>query len=787
MRALDRKLLRDLWRLRGQVVTIALVVASGIATFVAMRSAWSSLSISRTAYETQYVFADVFGHVERAPREVVGRLEQIPGVALVVPRLLARVSLPIESMAEPATGRVISLPDGENAPLNALYLRAGRLPDPDHPDEVVLIASFAEFHGIRVGETIPALLNGKLRQLDVVGLGLSPEFVFPMAEGEIAPDDERFAVIWMSESAVAPLFDMQGAFNDVVFDLQPGASEPAVIEAIDRELDPWGGTGSYGRSKQLSAHAVDSEMSQLESFATVVPGIFLAVAAFLLNVVLSRLIQLQRPQIAALKALGYRNREVGLHYFWMMMVVVLLGAVVGLLVGSWLGSAMTALYAKFYRFPILVFRLDAAVVFASIAISAGAALVGAATAVRAAVSLPPAEAMRPESPGNYRRSLSDLFGISPLVGTSMRMVLREMMRRPLRFGFSVLGIAMAGAILVVGRFSTDAFTYMLDLQFGLSWREDVVVMLARPVPAETVAEMDRLPGVMAAEGLRAVPVRLSHAQRDREVVLYLTPDDLTLRELWDIDRVHHKVADGGLTITGALGRALRLEPGDFVDVEILDGDRERVRVPVAAVVEEPFGLQAYIDADEGRALLDEPPLANTALLRVEPAFDAEIDRRLQDMPAVLTTTRKQAMLDRFNAQMGEMMLTMTLILTLFAATIAVGVVYNNARIALSMRSRDLASLRVLGFRRDEIAMMFYGEMAAQVVLAIPLGIWLGSMMSRGLAATVDPEIFRFPTYISPATYLFSGGVLVGSGVLSAWLVRGRLRNLDLIGVLKARE
>lgn len=787
MSALNTKLLRDIWRLRAQVLTIALVVASGIASYVSLQSAWSSLGNSRQTYEQRYRFADVFAHAERVPEAVGVRLQTLPGVVEVHTRIVERVRIPVPGLVDPATGRVISLPDEGNAPLNTVYLRAGRLPDPGHPDEIVLLASFAIEHGVPLGGSLEAVLNGQQRTLTVVGHGLSPEFILPMAEGDMAPDDKRFAVIWMRRMALAPLYDMEGAFNDVVMDIEATASIPAVLDAVDLELDPWGSAGAYGRDRQLSAHAVDTEMQQLETFATAVPAIFLAVAAFLLNVVLARLVQLQRPQIASLKALGYYDREVATHYLAMMLVITLIGTLIGLGVGSYLGAQMTALYARFYRFPILLFALDGGTVLRAVGVSSAAALVGALSTVRTVAMMPPAEAMRPEAPGQYRRSLLDRLGLTRLLSTSVRMVGREIARKPLRLGFSVLAIAMSAAIVMVGRFSYDSFTYMMDIQFNRAWREDVTVMFAQPVPLQTAREMTSIDGVIAADGVRAIGVRMHVNQRERDVAINLIEPDSWMREVWDIEVQRHGIGRDGLVVTGALGRVLGVDVGDDVLVERLDGRRDRHVLPIAAMVEEPFGLNAYLDAEVGRALLGESPVANLATLRVNTDQTESIDAALTALPNVVGILRKQGMIDRFNEQMGSMMFAMTLILTLLSATISVGVVYNNARISLSMRSRDLASLRVLGFTRGEIAGIFYGEMLIQIGLAIPLGLVLGRWMSESIASSMDPEIFRLPTVVSAATYLFAVMVLVGSGLVSALLVHQRLQSLDLIAVLKARE
>jgi putative ABC transport system permease protein len=362
-----------------------------------------------------------------------------------------------------------------------------------------------------------------------------------------------------------------------------------------------------------------------------------------------------------------------------------------------------------------------------------------------------------------------------------------MASKPWRLAFSVTAIAMAGAILVVGRFSADAFNYMMEIQFQKSWREDVTVTFMRPVSEATIQEFTRIPGVLEAEGIRAVGARVHHVHFERDVPLQWMAGDTDMRELWDIDEVRFHVPPHGVLMTSALATALHLQPGDTFLADILEGQRPQVELLVVGTLAEPFGMQVYVSQEMGMRLSNEPPLANMALLRIDPLLADDVQDSLQDIPGVLTTMQKFRLIARFKDQTGKMMFTMTFILTILASTIAVGVVYNNARIALSMRGRDLASLRVLGFTRTEIAVIFHGEMALQVLLAIPPGILIGRWISIAVAKSMNPEIFRLPLITSNATILFVSAVLIGSGIISSLLVHGRLNNLDLIAVLKARE
>lgn len=786
--SLNRKLFRDLFRLQGQVITIALVVAAGIAAYVTMRGTWASLLDSRDAYYDRYRFSHVFAQCKRAPLALADRIEALPGVASVATRLVELVTLPLPDEPEPAAGQIVTIPDsGQQPPQNALALKSGRWPEPGRGDEILVLDSFANARNVAAGQTLSVILNGKERDLRVVGTALSPEFVFAMEPGAAMPEADRFAVMWMFREAAAPAFDLDGAFNSVVLRLQPGASEPAVLAAIDELLEPYGGFGAVGRSHQESNYFLEEELGQLEQMATFVPVIFLAVAAFLLNVVLSRLVWLQRGQIAALKALGYSDRAIGLHYLQLVSVVVVLGALVGLVLGVWLGRGYTELYTMYFRFPVLRYRLDASVASVAILVSLGAALVGALATMRRIARMPPAEAMRPPAPLAYTRSWVDRLGAVALFGQASRMIVREILRRPLRTALSSLGTAMAVAILVAGRFGVDAFEVLLDKVFQTAMTEDLAVNFIRPMPERAVRELGHLPGVHHAEGLRMVPVRVSSGPRARDALFDGREPGLRLRRLMDGELKDVALPEGGVLLTRKLAEILHVSVGEQVRVQLREGHRGTETVVVSGLIDEPYGLFGHMRLADLNRLMDEDRMVSMALLDVDPSALDDVRRRLRRRPHIRAVSRRMATIESFRRQTGAVWGAMTAILTLFAATIAVGVVYNNARVALSMRSRDLASLRVLGFTRAEISAVLLGELFVQVLLAIPIGLVLGTWMADGLMAMADPERFRMDAVISSRTYAFATLVTLLSGLVSALLVRRKLDRLDLIGVLKTRE
>ena len=786
--AMDRKLVRDLRGMFGQGVTIALVVAAGIAGFLTMRSTYGSLIDSRDAYYERYRFGDVFIGLERAPESLVSRLEVIPGIALAYPRVSEPVRIVLEGAVQPPIGQVVSLPPDGVPPLNGIFLREGSFPEPGRADEALLLEAFAEWWGIESGDTLRVVMNETFRQVRITGLASSPEFIFPIPPGGAAIAQEgQFAVLWMDRRGIAPVFQMEGAFNSVAFRLQQGASEAAALTAIDAVLDPYGGRGAVGRADQPSHAILEGELSQLRQFAGVIPLIFLGVAAFLLNVVMSRLLNLQRTQVAALKALGYRDLEIGTHYLKLMSGVVLVGSALGIGLGAWLGTAMTGLYATFFGFPLLEFRMG----WGPPLVGAGSALLagglGAFGALRKILRLSPAEAMSPEPPARYRPSLLERVGVGALVGPSGRMVLREIGRRRVRTALSALAIAMAVGILVVARFTSDALDFLIDHQFYRAWKEDVTVTFTGPVPERAVRSLLPFPGVERAEGLRTTAARMRAGHRWRDIALQGYPAGATLRELVDAEGVVLPLPQGGVVLTEKLGEVLAIGLGDTVRVTLREGKTREASLVVSGLVDEMFGLMGHMRVEDLNALLGEGPNVTQALLLVDGTRFLELEAALAELPAVANVGNREAVIQAFRDQSASYLTVMMLIMTAFASVIAGGVVYNNARVAVAERARELASLRVLGFTRREISSVLLGEMGVQVLLAIPIGLWVGYLLCVGIAGGVDPEQYRLPVVLTSRTYGFAVAVVLLAAAASALVVRRRLDRLDLIGVLKTRE
>ncbi|MEM7770555.1 MAG: FtsX-like permease family protein [Cyanobacteria bacterium P01_E01_bin.6] len=785
MNALDQKLFRDLLHMRGQVLAIVLIVACGIASLVTMMSAYSSLQLSQSTYYEQYRFADVFVQLKRAPDNLMSRIAAIPGVDIVQTRVVKDVTLSVEGLAEPATGRLISIPEHPTAMLNDLFIRTGRYPE--RGDEVLASETFAKANHFELNDTVGAIINGRWQTLRIVGMALSPEYIYEIRGTELVPDNEHFGLLWMPQDALSTAFDMKGAFNDVTLTLMPGASEAGVIFQLDQLLEIYGGLGAFGREDQISHTFISDEIQQLSAQAVLVPCIFLGIAAFLLNLLLSRLVSTQRDQIAVMKAFGYDNIVVGIHYLKLVMVVVLLGSLLGTALGWRLGWGMTRLYADFYHFPLLRYDIRPAVLLTALLVSAGAATVGAFLAVRRVVMLPPAEAMRPEPPATYRPTLIEKLGVQRWFSSSSRIILRNLERHPLQGLMSMVGIAVAIAILVLGRYFTDAMDALVDIQFRTIQREDITLVFNNPLSAQARFDLYHLPGVLRAEPFRTVPARIRFGHRQKLSGIIGVEPTHELRRLLDRDQRPVSLPPEGILLSTKLADILHAHLGDELLVEVLEGERPTRTVPITGIFDELVGISAYMDIHALNRLMREGFTVSGAYLQVDEHQQQQLYTQLKQTPTVASVALRQTTIDQFESIIAESMAGFTVVLVGFASIIAFGVVYNAARIALSERGRELATLRIIGFTQGEIAFILLGEQAVLLTLAMPIGFALGFGLAALMTHLYDWELFRFPLVVTPASYAFAFVVIMTAALISGGMIRHQLNRLDLIAVLKTRE
>lgn len=787
IRATDRKLLRDLWELKGQALAIALVIASGVAVHLVSAGMLSSLDETRRAYYERYRFADIWAPVVRAPNVLINEIRELPGVIAAETRVRAPALIDMPNMEEPASGEIISIPDSGEPGVNQIYLVSGRTPRPTGRDEAAVLESFAIAHGLEIGDTVAATVHGGRRSLRIVGIALSPEHVYSIAPGQLVPDARLFGVFWMSRESLAQSINQDGAFTEATIRVAAGTSEESVIEALDLLLEPFGAPGAYSRDEQISDAFVSGEIDQLETMGDILPPIFLLVAAFLVNVVITRLIATERSEIGLMKAFGYSDRDVATHYLKLVGIIAALGLAIGAALGTWMGRAFASLFIEYYRFPFLVFDVNLRVYFLVGGITLIAVGGGALLAVRRAISLEPASAMTPPPPPDYSRAIGSRITKWRVFDQQTRMILRQIVRWPARAAFTTLGVAVSGALLIGTLFFIGSMNEMMSTYFEVANPHDVQVSFVEPRSRAALLELEHAAGVLNAEPFRIVAARIRHRNLEERVAITGLLTDAMLSRMIDSNKESVFPGPGGLVLSKDLAAKLAIEAGELLEIEVTEGRRPALRIPVSAIATTYIGSGVHMRIADLNALMQEGSAVSGAFLTVDESQTTALYRELKSAPAVAGVSLQQLAYRNFQEIIDQNIGISIWMYTSFAALIAIGVVYNSVRISYAERARELASLRVLGFTRGEVSYILLGEIALLTLLALPISVGLGTGLAWYLAAAMSSDLFRIPFVIEPSTLGYSVAVVVIVTSVSGLIVRRQIDRMDLISVLKTRE
>lgn len=789
IKALDIKLLRDLWRLKGQVISIGFVIASGVALLVMSLSTYEALRITSDAYYDRYRYGHVFAGAKRAPLHLEDRIRALEGVQTTQLRISMQAVLDIDGFTEPLMGRLVSIPEGRQPDLNQLVLRRGRLVEPGRPNEVIINESFANAHGLKLGDTIQAIINNNKRRLRIVGTAQSPEFIYVISPFALMPDKKRYGVLWLGRKAMEAAYDYDGAFNDLSLTVLRGTDTRQTIQALDAMLSPYGSVGAIDRRDHLSNWFVQNELTQNQASARILPTIFLLVAAFLTNTVLTRLIITERSEIGLMKAFGYSSREVGWHYAKFVIVITMLGVVFGWALGAMLGHLSTDSYARNLNLPMLIYRPSPLSFVIGAVVSLSVGLLATARAVSKAAALPPIVAMSPQEPPMFHGNSGVVQELMDTLDEPTRIIVRQITRWPFRAFATALGFAGAIAMMVLSLYFTDAVDEISRTHFGELQREDVALGFNDPQSSVVLTEIERLPGVLSAEPMRVVSVDLVSRHLKHRGTLHGISKGAKLTRIYDVRRGPVPVPAGGLVLTSRLAEKLDVRVGDQIEVRILEGRRPIENLTVADIYDSYIGMFAYLDIDVLNRMLKDRSVTQYVSASIDELQQEELLVELKNLPAVSTVALKSVAMSNFDQTIAETMMIFVGFFSAFSFALGFGVTYNAQRIALSERGRELATLRVLGFSHRDALYILLGETMVLVCLALPIGCLLGWLLTAVFvnAGGFQTELMRLPLVITPASYGLAIVVLLIASAASGLAMKRWVDRLDLISVLKTRE
>jgi len=785
---LDKKRWRDIWRLRGQVMAIALVIASGIATMVMSVATVQSLQTTTDAYYNEYKFADVFADLTRAPNQLASQIAQIEGVNNVQTRIMKIATVDLPDFDEPVLAQLVSAPDSQEPLLNRLSIRKGDWFTHANADEVIVSEPFAEAHGLNVGDSVSVIMRGNKRKLTIVAIALCPEFIYALGPGALLPDDLRFGIFWVPEEIVSAAYDLREAFNNVTLSLSYNSNLEKVLFELDNLLVPYGGTNAIHRSDQLSNWFVMNEIKQQKTMASILPTIFILVAVFLANMVLGRLIATERTEIGLLKAFGYSDLQVAMHYVKFVMVIGLLGVLFGCVIGYVFGYYNTNLYTTMFRFPLFIFQVSSQTFFIALLVGCIAALLGAMGAVKQVINLTPAQAMLPPSPPSYQRGQLLQNAFLQKLDQPTRIAIRQIIRWPVRSLTTSVGVGFAVALVMMNMQWEDALDHMARVYFNDAQKQDIVLGMAQPREMSAINDIFHLPGVLMAEPMSFVSVEFIHGQnRHRGALTAIVPESVLQPVFDDTSGQTVPLPEEGIILSSSLASKLSVSAGQSITVKVLEGRRPELTLLVVKTIDTFIGMPAYINIHAINRALVQAPQFHMANLRIDETQQSSLFSALKNTPNTGAITIKQNALDSFQDTLVEHLLVMVTMFVILAVVLGVGVTYNSARIALSERARELATLRVLGFTRGEISYVLLAELLLLIFVGLLIGLGLGYLLIWSMIQAFDTELFRLPFVLEHSTYGIAVLLIFLATLVSAFLVRRRLDNLDLIRVLKTRE
>lgn len=790
MKILNRKIFRDLKTLRAQIVSIALLIVCGLSILVSSWSSYQSLQEARDSFYNHFEFADLFSEVVRAPQELLPQILGLDGVLHAETRLIKEGLIDLKTQSEPALGRLISW-HGSQQKINKIYLRQGRMPELNHQAvstlEAVVHEAFAQAHNVKPGDSMNINIGGKRRQLFISGIGLSPEYVYSVSPTTPLPDDKHFGVFWVPHKDLERLSDMEGSFNSVQITTTSKASINFLKQKLDTILERYGNIQAYDRSQQRSHIYVNGEINEQRTLAIIMPVIFLSVAIFILNIILSRLIAMHRAQIATLKALGYSSIKLLIHYFQLVTLILLIGIIPALLVGTYLGQVYASMYEDFFRFPKIDFKLSITTVYLTLMVGFIPGWISAAGSLLKVFSLQPAEALRPLGPPSFQRNLIDRLGLLNRLTSYSKMICRSLLMRPFRLVLSVLGIAISLAIIINGLFFNDVIDDMLNRQFADMRREDLSVRLDHPQSLRVFAELQSIPGVLMTEGERSVPVTLRFKNFKKDISLLGRLMNTQLNRVIDQNGNIITPRPGGILLSRYFEKEFGVKAGDVITLKQLEEKQIQFEVPVHGFVDDMMGQQAYALKSNIHQWLKEMPVSDTIHLKIDSSLAEKIYIALKQRPEIVGVSVRKLMLQGIIDVMAKIMSTFTFVLYLFALAISGAVIFNSARISFSERGWELASLRILGYDTKSTFEILFLEIGIQVLLALPLGLLLGYGLSFLMTQMIDNESFMFPMIVNPTTYATSVMALILILFISGIFLYQKVNSLDFSEALKSRE
>jgi len=780
MKRLNLRLLRLIKNSKGQFIAITALVIVGLTIYTALSTAIVNMEDTLNYYYDETNFADIFVQFSKIPETALDKVNKINGVKDVEGRIVFDIQMKVDNGDEKVKSRIISIPD--NSIVNKLFIVDGNKIEAKNKDAIV-IEQFANARNIRINDTIQPYIEGRVFDLRVSGISASPEYVYLMEnEQSLLPMPDKFGVIYVSEDFARQNFGFKDSYNEVSITVKDKDHIDKIITQIEKELDQYGIKRIYSREEQLSNRMVSEEIKGVKQTSSTVPVIFLGVAAVIIAAMLSRMVRNDRMSIGVLKALGYNNMNILMHYTKFSILIGFIGSVFGLIFGTILSGNIAKLYIQFFNIPMLKFNFYYEYMIIAIVLSIVFCTFAGIWGARRVIKILPAESMRPEPPKQGGRAFIDRIDILwKHLSFSWKMVLRNIFRNKKRFVFITFGIAMTFAISLIPSMMNSAMNDIFEGHYSDFQKMDYNINFSTPLNINAVNEIKHIVDTDRIEPKIEFPFELIYGNNKLVANIIGVKSNTEFYGFKNLKGQSINLPNDGIVLSEGLARFIGVEKGDKVKIKTFIPNKDDIYVEVKDIIKQSLGTNGYMEISYmGNILLDKSLITGVYINSSD-----NIKGELENIKGIASIQSLADMRSIFEQFMGLMIGSIS-VMIVFAGILGFAIVYNSTIMNIAERRLEFSSLRVMGFSKKEIFKIITKENSVMTILGIILGIPLGQSMISSLESTFSTEIYTIEMNPTLSSYIITAILTIIFVIIAQLATYKKINSLDFIEALKNR-
>lgn len=787
-----KKFYRDISESKGQFVSVLAVVIVGVMFYTGLNSTMENLSKSSSKYYQDYRMGDLWCSLYRAPDSIVRSIEEVPGVKKATGRVIqdARISL----KSGEAVVRLISMPDQKKAVVNDIIMKSGSYFSSDANNQCIVSEDFLKANDLSIGQVIEPIINGDKVKLKIIGSAKSPEYAYELKDGDQTfPDPEKFGVVYVKKSYFQMVVDFKDSVNDISLQLNDPDTYKKVKDDLEKILKPYGLISIIERKNWVSYAAFDSDISSLKSMSSVFPMFFFVVSAVIIYITMTRMIENQRTQMGALKALGYSNLHILLHYQTYPILVGVLGSIIGSLLGVFVvGKGLIGIFNDIYNLPLEKMVVHGDLVLPAALLALFFCVAAGYNACRKELALVPSQSMRQKPPAAGKKMLlENIKFLWKAMNFSWKIILRNLFRYKRRSAMASVGVIFSMALILVALGLNNSVHDMIKVQFSQIQKYDLKISFSKILDADDLNFIEGIDNIKSVEPVMETGMEITNGWRKKDVGLIALDSNSNLFGVLDKDGKPVAIPQEGILLPERLMDTLLLQTGEKAYVRFYypgkNEDKDKKQVAVKGVISPYTGQSAVCSTEYLKYLLQEGLIVNAAYIKLEnPENLNQTVNKLKDILTISTVQSKSEAEENYQKTTGSTN-TVIAFMLIGAGILAFTVIYNITNINIFERRREIATLSVLGFTAGELKSLVLNENYFVSAFGIITGMPLGKYLLELLTKMQETDNMQMPAVLNNSSYLIAVLMVAIFTIMANVLLTKKILSINMVESLKSTE